>query len=251
MDREQWRPFLERWSEEWISAHDPERDRPLDPQAIEEGWLGFRPAGPHAIASLETRLGLALPPSLREFLEVTDGWRDAGNFVYRLGGTAEIGFLRDMDPGLIDAYAAFDDEDHAVGPLLRRSVQISLDGDSCVLFLDPEDVDENGEWAAYRLASWSGMGPEPSGSFYDLMRELYRSFHALRQPEGATRRDWDERVEAARVTALSGEVDGPLAVFTDADGFGPFRGRLLGCQMTVLLRGGRGPGLHRGMARGP
>lgn len=26
MNREQWRPFLHRWSEEWIGSHDPEKD---------------------------------------------------------------------------------------------------------------------------------------------------------------------------------------------------------------------------------
>jgi hypothetical protein len=247
--REGWRPFLERWSEEWITAHDPERDAPLDPEVVEQGWLGFSPAAPEAVAALEERLGLPLPPSLRGFLEVTDGWRDAGHFVYRLGGTAEIGFLRDMDPVWIEAYAeAYDegfdeDEEGSVGPLLRRAVQISLDGDACVLFLDPETRDGQGEWAAYELASWSGEGPRYHASFHDLMYSLYRSFHALRKPENATQRGWDEKVEEARLAALAGEVDGPLGVFAEAHGFGRDRAQLLGCQMTTLLGGG-GPGTN-------
>lgn len=91
MDREEWRPFLKRWSEEWISAHDPDRDGSLDPDVVRGGWLGFAPAASADVAALERRLALTLPPSLRAFLEVTDGWRDAGLFIYRLGGTSEIG----------------------------------------------------------------------------------------------------------------------------------------------------------------
>ncbi|OLT29666.1 hypothetical protein BJF79_40725 [Actinomadura sp. CNU-125] len=144
MDRDEWRPWLKRWSEEWIAAHDPEHDRPLDPEVVRDGWLGREPAAPSEIAALEERLGLPLPPSLRGFLETTNGWRDAGPFIYRLGGTAEIGFLRDMRPTLIEAYdESYDDcpdMENDVSPLLRRSVQISLDGDSCDLFLDPENV---------------------------------------------------------------------------------------------------------------
>lgn len=247
MEREGWRPFLKRWSEEWISAHDPESDRPLDPDVVREGWLGFAPASPDAISALEGRLGLTLPPSLRTFLEVTDGWRDAGHFVYRLGGTAEIGFLRDMDAMWIDAYAQpyldGDDETPAIGRMMRRSVQISLDGDACVLFLDPEDVNQDGEWAAYELASWSGMGPEHHPSFHDLMYDLYTSFHALRRPEGETRRTVEARVEEARLTALSGEVDGPLGVFGEAEQFGDPRATLLSVQMRRLLRSGGGRSL--------
>ncbi|MBE1535986.1 SMI1/KNR4 family protein [Actinomadura algeriensis] len=184
MNRDEWRPWPKRWSEEWITAHDPEKDRPLDPEVVRDGWLGYRPASPDEIATLEARLGLTLPPSLRGFLETTNGWRDAGHFIHRLGGTSDIGFLRDMRPTLIEAYdEVYGDEpemENDVSPLLRRSVKISLDGDSCDLFLDPEDADSHGEWAAYKLASWSGMGPVRQHSFGHLMRRLYESFRGLR-----------------------------------------------------------------------
>jgi hypothetical protein len=177
LNREPWPAFLKQWSKEWIAAHDPKTHRPLDETVVRTGWLGFDPAGPAEIGSVENRLGMRLPPSLRDFLLVTNGWRNAGNFVYRLGGTAEIGRLRDMDSHWIDAYGRFSEEEDA---LLRRSVQLSLEGDACVLFLDPEDVDDDGEWAAYFLSSWSGTGPRRFGSFYELMYHLYARFHALR-----------------------------------------------------------------------
>ncbi|WP_433323638.1 SMI1/KNR4 family protein [Spirillospora sp. CA-294931] len=230
MKRYEWRPFLKRWSQDWIAAHDPERDRPLDEDVVRNEWLGFSPATSAQVAEAEARLGLTLPPSFRDFLLTTDGWRDAGNFVYRLAGTAEIGYLRDMD-SMWNVYADADDD---LGPDFNAVVQISLEGDACVLFLDPGDMGGDGEWAAYRLASWSGMGPERHASFHDLMHALFSSFHALRKPPGETRREWDAEVETARVAALSGEVDGPLQVFEEAAKFGHARAQLLAFQMRAL-----------------
>lgn len=57
MDREQWRPFLKRWSEEWIAAHDPVADQPLDESVVRDGRLGFAPASADGIAAAEARRG--------------------------------------------------------------------------------------------------------------------------------------------------------------------------------------------------
>jgi hypothetical protein len=211
MDREEWQPFLKRWSGEWVAGHDPERDAPLDEDVVRDAWLGFTAASADEVAAAETRLGRSLPPSLREFLLVTNGWRDAGNFIYRLAGTVTLDWLRDTgDFHWIEAYGGYAGDDEVDdGEILERSLRISLEGDAAVLFLDPGDVNESGEWAAYWLSSWSGMGPERHSSFYDLMYHLYASFHALRKPEGETRDRWDARVEQARLAAMEGEMTGP------------------------------------------
>jgi SMI1 / KNR4 family (SUKH-1) len=243
VDAEQWRPFLKRWSEEWIAAHDPENDQPLDEGVVRDGWLGFAPATEEEITAAEARLGVSFPPSLREFLAVTNGWRDAGGFIYRLAGPAELGWLRDMDSFWIDSIgAAFDTardedepDDESATALLRRALQLSTDGDCAVMFLDPRDVNAEGEWAGYWLASWSGEGPERFGSFYDLMYGQYKSFHALNHPPGQTRDQWDAKIEQARLDALGGEVDGPLAVLEEAEEFGRERAGLLRFQMLTML----------------
>ncbi|MCX5097255.1 hypothetical protein OOK36_53135 [Streptomyces sp. NBC_00365] len=103
------------------------------------------------------------------------------------------------------------------------------------MLLDPDDVDEDGEWAAYWLASWSGEGPERYGSFHDLMRRQWVSFHALRKPPGATRDHSDTEVERARCEALAGAVVGPLAVFAQADEYGRERADVLSMQMKAML----------------
>ncbi|MBP2328744.1 hypothetical protein JOF56_009129 [Kibdelosporangium banguiense] len=39
-----------------------------------------------------------MPPSYREFLLTTDGWRNAGGFVWRMRDTTNLGWLRDIEP---------------------------------------------------------------------------------------------------------------------------------------------------------
>ncbi|NJP43326.1 SMI1/KNR4 family protein [Actinacidiphila epipremni] len=259
-ERTAWRPFLEQWSAEWIVGHDPAEAPPLDPEVVRDGWLGFAPASEAAVAAAEQRLGRRLPPSLREFLLVTDGWRDAGCFVYRMAGTAELAWLRDTEDrtwievyeelaeealdsseadGAGDAGDADEDDDVPFevqeARVLARSLRLSLEGDAAVMLLDPDDVGEDGEWAAYWLASWSGEGPERFDSFADLMRKQWRSFHALRRPPGATRDHWDGVVERARGEALAGGIEAPLALLDEAQAFGRSRAEVLATQLRALL----------------
>lgn len=249
-ERTAWRPFLGQWSEEWVSAHDPENDQPLAEEVVRDTWLGFTPASEAEVAAAEARLGRRLPPSLREFLLVTNGWRDAGNFIYRLAGTAELEWLRDTDDrtwievweGLAEDDVEEDEEAFGVeeAKVLARSLRLSLEGDAAVMLLDPGDVDEDGEWAGYWLASWSGEGPQRYGSFRDLMHRQWVSFHALCKPPGKTRDHWDAEVERARREALAGAVDGPFAVLARAHEFGRERADVLNRQMRAMLGDWRG-----------
>ncbi|MFJ2398211.1 SMI1/KNR4 family protein [Streptomyces sp. NPDC087843] len=252
-ERKTWRPFLEQWSAEWIAGHDPDKDAPLAQEVVRDSWLGFAPASEAEVAAAEARLGRRLPPSLREFLLVTNGWRDAGNFIYRLAGAAELEWLRDTDDRtwieVCEDFAEDDVEEDEDGEeafgvqeakVLTRCLRLSLEGDAAVMLLDPDDVDVDGEWAAYWLASWSGEGPERYGSFHGLMRRQWVSFHALRKPPGATRDHWDAEVERARCEALAGAVDGPLSVFAQAHEYGRERADVLSMQMKAMLGDWRG-----------
>ncbi|MEU9541778.1 SMI1/KNR4 family protein [Streptomyces mirabilis] len=252
-ERTTWRPFLEQWSAEWIAGHDPDKDAPLAQEVVRDAWLGFAPASEAEVAAAEARLGRRLPPSLREFLLVTNGWRDAGTFIYRLAGAAELEWLRDTDDRTWievwedlaeDDVEEDEDGEEAFGvqeaKVLARCLRLSLAGDAAVMLLDPDDVDVDGEWAAYWLASWSGEGPERYGSFHGLMRRQWVSFHALRKPPGATRDHWDAEVERARCEALAGAVDGPLSVFAQAHEYGRERADVLSMQMKAMLGDWRG-----------
>ncbi|WP_204018497.1 SMI1/KNR4 family protein [Sphaerimonospora thailandensis] len=237
MDRDVWKSFLKRWSEEWLDARGVPEPRSAFEEPITDRWLGFPPASVEDVAAAEARLGCALPPSFREFLLVTDGWRNAGAFVDQLRDTSEIGWLRDLDPKWADIYDdIYEDVDEADEPaVLRRALLISMEADAGILFLDPGDVDESGEWAAYKLFSWSGSGPRRHESFYELMYDLYAGFHSLDRPGCETQREWDAKIEQARLASLAGELDGPLAVLEEAARFGRDRAEILRFQMLAML----------------
>ncbi|MEU4407126.1 SMI1/KNR4 family protein [Streptosporangium sp. NPDC023963] len=171
MDRTAWKSFLKRWNEDLLAADF--RPYSLLDKPVTDDWFGFPPASAEQVTAAEARLGRVLPPSLREFLLTSDGWQQAGVFGGEVRGTAELGWLRDLEPmwTKADRRAA-----------MRRMLMISEGADAGVLFLDPEDVDEHGEWAAYELYSWSGEGPRRRGSFAELMRDLYADSHDLRDP---------------------------------------------------------------------
>ncbi len=85
-----WRSFLLRWSGEWAdSLPDNKTQSEDDETARRTRWLGFPPASAERIAAMERRLGCRMPPSYREFLKVSDGWRHAGGFVWLLAGTED------------------------------------------------------------------------------------------------------------------------------------------------------------------
>ncbi|MFD2471296.1 SMI1/KNR4 family protein [Amycolatopsis silviterrae] len=228
-----WKPWLSRWSAEWVRSAEPDE---LDPDVQRERWLGFAPASEAAIAATEARLGQPLPPSYRDFLLTTDGWRHAGCFVWRMRDTADLGWLRDIEPYWEEWEDLSDAEpDPDGGNKFSRGLMISRDADAGILFLDPGDVDESGEWAAYSLFSWRAEPPTRFASFTALMESLYAEFHEMRQPEGETRDEWDAKVEQARLAALAGDVDGAATVLAQAEEFGRDRATVLLAQLHLLL----------------
>ena len=68
-----WRGLLERWSREAV-AHAEELRLHLTPDMRATGWIGRPPVSTSTLEAAERRLGHALPPSLRAFAAVTDGW---------------------------------------------------------------------------------------------------------------------------------------------------------------------------------
>jgi hypothetical protein len=86
-----WHELLTQWSRELIEANDFIEDIPLE--IIASGWLGYPGATEDQITQAETRLRAKLPPSYREFLKVTNGWRQLNYFIYKLWSTDEIEWL--------------------------------------------------------------------------------------------------------------------------------------------------------------
>ncbi|WP_131736107.1 SMI1/KNR4 family protein [Actinomadura roseirufa] len=231
----EWKPWLTRWSQEWVSSADPAE---LDSEVARASWLGFAAASPEDVAAVEARIGVRLPPSYRDFLLTTDGWRNAGMFVWRMRDTSTLGWLRDIEPFWGEGWEEFYDEgvegEEASNPF-DQALMISQEADAGILFLDPTDVDENGEWAAYSHFSWRAEPPTRLPSFTALMEDLYAQFHQMRQPEGETRDSWDAKVEQARLDTFAGDVDAPNSVLEQAGEFGRSRAAVLRAQLLVFL----------------
>src|ERR1035438_8174546 len=125
---------------------------------IAVGWLGERGATEVEITLAEERLGTRLPPSYRAFLAESNGFDDIGPFIYRLYNAAEIDWLRVRNQDWIDAYQRGVDispEEHLANPedcvrfrtaYLSSCLQISVEGDSAVVLLNPEVINDDGEW---------------------------------------------------------------------------------------------------------
>ncbi|MFG2340512.1 SMI1/KNR4 family protein [Streptomyces yangpuensis] len=244
MMRFDWRPFLERWSTEWADAYDPQRDGHRGGEECAAArWLGREAADAAGIAAAERRLGVALPPSLRSFLAVTDGWHNAGTFVWRLAGCADLEWCGDPH-GMRDIWldGAADDADEDLVRMAgtwSRSLQLAVESDMVDVLLDPEDVDARGEWAVYTWAPWWASPPERYPSFRHFMEDMYRQFHAMASDRPGfsndTTRALDERVEGARLAALRGEHGEARETLSEAVGFGRPRAARLRQQIDALL----------------
>lgn len=176
-----WRALLARWSTELIAAGGAEGE-PRPQEVAASGWLGYPGATEAQLGAAEARLGAQLPPSYRQFLAVTNGWRHTGTFIDRLWPAEEIAWFRVRHQDWIDAYTVhtYGDE-HEPGSLaagLRAALEVSDVGDAAIYLLNPLVVAADGEWEAWFFANWV-PGAERYPSFWALMQAEYASFRRL------------------------------------------------------------------------
>ncbi|MFF0739247.1 SMI1/KNR4 family protein [Streptomyces sp. NPDC004111] len=242
-----WRSFLRKWSGEWADSLSAEDARAEDEDARQSRWLGFPAASEERITAMEKRLGVRMPPSYREFLKVTDGWQHAGGFVWLLAGTTEAHWHENAS-GLAEITEEYLDEDSAPeeweeAELWRRGLQLDMESDATYVLMDPEDVDEDGEWAVYTWAGWRAAPPERYASFQVFMREMHQEFHSLRAHAGGggaefvndTTRQLDALVDEACLEALRGGWERALGMLDEAKAYGRPRAAGLGDQLRFLL----------------
>jgi hypothetical protein len=243
-----WQSFLLRWSGEWADSLPEDETRGEDDETARRvRWLGFPPASEERIAAMEERLGRRMPPSYREFLKISDGWRHAGEFVWLLAGTEDAHWHNNKSE-LADLFEEYLDED--AGPeermeadIWRRGLQLDVESDVTHVLMDPEDVDEDGEWAVYTWASWRAEPPERHANFVEFMRDMYREFHGL-SAHGSdeepvfvndTTEKLDSLVEEARSEALRGGWERAGQALDEAKEYGRPRAAGLGDQIRRLL----------------
>lgn len=193
-----WQPFLEEFSRELL-ADEAIRERLAD-DVVQSGWLGYDPATQQQIDELEQRLGTELPPSYKQFLLTSNGWRYSGMFIFDVFPAEKVEWFQENNQDWIDAYvepAEGEDpvslEDHCDYSedqdccnfrveYLQTSLLISDVGDSAVYLLNPEIKTADGEWEAWFFANWN-PGANRYRSFWEMMQHELTSTIELRQED--------------------------------------------------------------------
>lgn len=193
-----WTNWLNQWNEELMSSLLNEETLnfndyqvtvlDLSPEVVTSKWLGYPGASDEQLKQAELRLGIQLPPSYREFLQISNGWRQPYHFVMRLWSAEDIEWLRVRhQEDLIDPWVegqggeiSVSDEDYFVYgeeqsclnfrvQYLYTALEISDYGDSAFYLLNPQVVSPDGEWEAWFFASWL-PGANRYRSFWELMQ---------------------------------------------------------------------------------
>ncbi|MFE1508123.1 SMI1/KNR4 family protein [Streptomyces sp. NPDC058726] len=241
-----WQQFLRRWQDEWVPGEDDVEDLEEGGLTLADLALAAPPAAEAEIAAAEERLGTRFPPSYREFLGASNGWRLDGGSVYRLGAAHEVGWFGDpMDMTAIyrrglDERSA--EQEVRLAGMWERALQLETDSDMSYALLDPGDTDEDGEWALYVYKGWSGEIPDRYPSFGAYMRRMYQGFHSDRAGTPGfvndTTRALDADVARAREEALSGRWETARDMLTEAERYGRPGARGMLSQLAALSHGG-------------
>lgn len=191
MNQFDWESFLKQESIKAIERYQRRKKKyqldTLPGDVIESEWLGYPGASEEQIVAAETRLGTTLPPSYRNFLKVTNGWR-------YYPGILELRLIEKIDwfcvenQDWIDVWLDYcpedaSDEDYfnyeynwrrwdqpMRTQYLQTALQISGDDDSEVVLLNPKIIHSN-EWEAW-LFSCHVPGIKRYCSFQEMLQKI-------------------------------------------------------------------------------
>ena len=174
---------------------------------MSEVWVGYASATEEQIATLEVRIGTRLPPSYRQFLAVSNGWRDSGAFIYKLWSTEDVDWFRVRNKEWIDISNSSGtderDPEHESRDM-KTALEISDIGDSAILLLNPQVISPEGEWEAWFFSSWS-FPASRYPSFWELMHAQFDTMTRLSAHES-------KRLSAkADLTQLPAKLPGLVA----------------------------------------
>ncbi len=180
-----WREFLEQLNR--VLLQDADVVEQLSSDIVAAGWLGCPSATDTQIMEAEGRLGTILPPSYRDFLKVSNGWRRPTWFIPRLWSTEEIEWFSVKHQHWIDVltkdpfpvpdadYFLYGERQSTLNyrvEYLRTALEISARGDGAIFLLNPRVVTEEGEWEAWLLSN-KAPGAERFRSFREMMQGQY------------------------------------------------------------------------------
>lgn len=203
-----WESFLRRWSQEILESIADNQEK-LPSEVIRSGWLGYPGATNEQITRAEDRLGIALPPSYRAFLKVSNGWRQTTPFIPRLWSTEEIEWFTVRHQDWINAFLDHHEHPSTDSPnsgsaptsvsdaeyfvygddqdcskirfeYLQTALEISAKGDYAIYLLNPKAIAADGEWEAWFFGDWL-PGADRYRSFCEMMQAEYENFLELRE----------------------------------------------------------------------
>jgi hypothetical protein len=206
-----WHSFLRRWSQDYIRFEDLPVG--INQQMVENQWFGYEGASEVDIIELEERIGKQLPPSFRNFLKVTNGWTQT---IYgtNIASTYDIGWFKDLNADWIrlhqEAFEGLDDVQDLPDMNLQHTLQIGIIIDNAVLLLNPNAVNEDGEWEAWFFATWGG-GVDVHPSFQALMFNSYENFLMNNERELTRYHTGDNLLE--KIENLEDEFMAQMAIY--------------------------------------
>jgi len=116
-------------------------------------WLGNEPASAAEIKELEERLQITLPKDYKDFLSITNGFTTPNeNIEPSFESVVNVGFLKDIDPDIIEIWIN-NDELLDVAVKLARSIVVGGRNEEQYFLLVPPLI-ENGPWEYWKFASW-------------------------------------------------------------------------------------------------
>lgn len=197
MDSIEWQALLAKINEQILRDEDFRKGGIISQEQLTANWLGRPAATESELVAVEQRLLCKLPPSYRSFLATSNGFGPISPFIYDLCSTAEVNWLVDEEPELVELWEKdpiLDDPELADNPYLlydgnqfegtlrpghlRQCLMISYWGDAGFLALNPVQQ-QDGEWEAWHFANWL-PGAVRYRSFAELMQHSYDEYTELR-----------------------------------------------------------------------
>ncbi|GGI22951.1 SMI1/KNR4 family protein [Pedobacter mendelii] len=116
-------------------------------------WLGNEPANEAQIKQAEERLGIQLPSDYKAFLLIANGFASPNEHVEpSFAKTSEIGFLKDIDPKIIEEWLVHDESFDIVVQLSRSILVGGINEEQYFLLIPP--IIENADWKYWKFATW-------------------------------------------------------------------------------------------------
>ena|SRR6218665_2532993 len=121
-------------------------------EQVEHSWIGFAPANDTMIIQLEQRLKVKLPQDFKDFLLITNGFRDANGVEPSFCALSKIDYLKNVDQELIDIWNFPSDKSFTEN--FKSAIQVGGFDEEQQFYLIPPGA-YNTDWEYWHFAAWS------------------------------------------------------------------------------------------------